>query len=351
MNRLFILFISLIFFFSCKEEILLEPNTDVQFNVRVNGAEIPVWVRGNTQSKKIIVYVNGGPGLPVLDDASLDLMNFKTIEKDFAIAYYDQRGTGNSQGKIKKASLTLTQYSKDLEDIIAVLKSQYQDPNIYLMSHGFGGFLASFYLLNHETDSSVTAWVNIDGAMIIDDKTEWAYRHTFLVNIATEEIILGNQIDHWNSALTWAANNPKIETDAQKSEWRNFIGDPGGFIIPPEERKIKTREVFKLWFNFSYNPFPAYLSQNQKITGEALSQDANGSNLLFQLHRVTLPSLFIWGRYDDLVPPELGSDAFDKLGTPTADKFYSLYANSGYQPFFNEPDKLTDEVIDFVGKY
>lgn len=336
---------------SCEENFLLEENTNTQFNVRINDVELPVLVRGNTASKKIILFVNDGPGLPILDHAHIDLMNFKDIESSFAIAYFDQRGTGNAQGVINKGSLTLKQYNEDIFDIIRVLEAKYDQPDIFIMSHGFGSYLSSFFLLSYEDSNSVKGWINLDGNLLIQESTVWEYKHTFLVNIAVEEIGLGNNIAHWTDALDWSANNPTISKQAQKDQWRSYLGNPSEFIIPSEQRDLLTREAFDIIFTSSYNPFPALWSRNYKITAERISEEVNGTNLIPELSRLTLPTLNIWGRYDDIIPPELGEDIYDAIGTPSADKYFEVLLNSGHQPFENEPSLVSQKVVDFVGKY
>ena len=351
MIRNYIVLILSLALWSCQENFTLEENTNTQFNVRVNGVELPVFVRGNTASKKIILFVNSGPGLTSLDEAHLDLMNFETIENTHAIAYYDQRGTGNAQGVIKKGSLTLKQYSKDMYDIIRVLEAKYNQPDIYIMSHGFGSYLSSFFLLDYEDSNSVKGWINLDGSFLAQETKDWEYKHTFLVNIANEEISLNKDVAHWTDALDWCVNNPTISTPAQKNQWRNYLGGPGEFIIPAEQEDLKTRQAFNVIFNSSYNPFPALWSRNGKITAERISEEVNGTNLIPELSRLTLPTLFVYGRYDDIVTPELGEDAFNEIGTPNTDKYFELYLNSGHQPFVNEPNLLAQDVVDFVGKY
>ena len=46
----------------CKEEFEVGSGTEAFFHVRINKAQLPVMVRGNTASGKIILFVNGGPG-------------------------------------------------------------------------------------------------------------------------------------------------------------------------------------------------------------------------------------------------------------------------------------------------
>ena len=351
MKRLLYILLLVESLMSCQENFSLQEQTNTQFNVRVNGVELPVFVRGNTASKKILLFVNSGPGLTALDHAHVDAMNFNAIEQEYAIAYFDQRGTGNAQGTIKKESLTLKQYSKDIFDIVKVIEARFENPDVYLMSHGFGSYLSAFFLLDHEDSNSVKGWVNLDGTLLTQETRIWEYRHAFLTNLANEEIDQGSSVDYWTSALAWATNNPTISTDTQKEEWRGFLGNPGEFIIPNGQEDLKTGETFNIVFNSSYNALPAYWSRNAKLTAEQISNEARNTNLIPELDRLTLPTLFIWGRYDEVMPPELGEDAFDEMGTSSTDKYLEIYSQSGHEPFANESSKLAQDVVDFLGKY
>jgi len=117
------------------------------FHVKIEGTEIPVLVRGNIRSDKLILYINGGPGLTSIDVARADMYNWSAgLEENFAMAYYDQRGCGNAQGNFDESTLTISQYIKDLDAIITVLNAKYKNADIYLMGHSFGGFIGINYL-------------------------------------------------------------------------------------------------------------------------------------------------------------------------------------------------------------
>ena len=48
---------------SCqKEEITLSDNAKDHFFLKSDGAEMPVWVEGNTESKTLVIFLHGGPG-------------------------------------------------------------------------------------------------------------------------------------------------------------------------------------------------------------------------------------------------------------------------------------------------
>lgn len=334
------------------EKFDVSSDADTFFHAQTHGAELPVWVRGNTGSGKFIIYINGGPGATSIDVARADLFDWSTgLEEHFAMVYYDQRGCGNAQGPIDETTLTVDQFAKDLGVIVTILKSEYPNAQIYLMGHSFGSFIGVSYLLDHQGADHIAGWISVDGAYNFDYDLSWQYRRLFLINIANEEIGKGNMISHWTEALTWADDNPVILTRDQKNEWRQFVGWPGGIIIPLEETSISFGQYLGIGFASSYNPFPAYLSSNLEIVNNRLNQDAEGRNLITAVSALTIPTLMIWGRYDDLIAPEEGNAVFDNFGTPSPDKQFVLLPNSSHEPYISDPDRFQEEVIEFVNTY
>lgn len=349
---------------SC-EKFELSTQADTFFQVKVEETVLPVWVKGNTASHKFIVYINGGPGLTSLDIARADMLGWSSVlEKDFAVVYYDQRGCGNSQGNFEstfshtkdkkspfESTLTITQYVKDLDAIISVLKAKYNAPSIYLMGHSFGGLIGANYLLTDNLQDKIEGFIAVDGAFNFDYSLTWKYRRDFLQNIADEEISLGNHVKHWNAALDWLGQNPIIESTEQKKQWRYYIGEPGGIILPEEQANLTLKDYLNIGFRSSYNPFPAYLSRNLKIVNDALNADAEGVNLTSAVKDLKLPTLFVWGRYDDLIPIEEAKVVFDSLGTQPMDKYFEPISKAGHEPFISAPDKFQLIISEFVKKY
>jgi pimeloyl-ACP methyl ester carboxylesterase len=346
-----VVLVSLVFQ-SC-EKFELSTQADTFFHVKINKALLPVWVKGNTASGKFIIYINGGPGLTSLDIAKADMLGWSNhLERDFALVYYDQRGCGNSQGNFDaKNTLTVSQYVKDLDAIISVLLNKYSNPNIYLMGHSFGSFIGTNYLLTNKLQAKIKGFISVDGAFNFDYDVTWGYRRQFLENIAQEEINKGNNIGHWQGALRWLSDNQNITTSSQKKEWRKFIGDPGGIILPEELAELSLSDYLNIGFNSSYNPIPSYLSRNLEIVNNSLNADAEGINLISSAQYITIPTLLIWGRYDDLIPIEEAQVVFDSLGTPASNKQLISLPNSGHEPFLSVPKLFQETVSDFVSKY
>lgn len=340
---------------SCKK-FDLEDNANTFFNVKINGAELPVWIKGNTKSKKMIIYINGGPGGTSLGDAKADIFKWsEKLEKSFAMVYYDQRGTGNAQGNFDEGTLTIDQYVKDLDAIITILKTKYDNPEVFLIGHSFGSFIGVSYLLYQNFEKKIAGWISIDGAYFMDQSLYWQYRRTFLINIANEEIAKGNNVAEWQEALDWANNNLAINTGEQENKFMNYLylTDPTKSVMNKED-KLKSKsfkQILSILFTSSYNSLPAYASFHYNVVSDKLRKDAEGKNFVSTVSSLTLPAMFIWGKYDWNVPPEIGQEVFNNMGTNSSDKFFKLMPNSSHVPYLSDPEVLQNEITDFVTKY
>ena len=106
---------------------------DLSF-IRNKGADMPVWVRGNTASGVFVILNHGGPGSSGLfevymeaqpGDGNIDHESpLKILEESFAMVYWDQRFSGNSQGNANPDEATTDDFADDLDLVIDVLKER-----------------------------------------------------------------------------------------------------------------------------------------------------------------------------------------------------------------------------------
>ena len=224
-NFIIAVFCTALIFTSCqKEDFSISTNTDELLHIKNGDYLIPVLVRGNTASKKIFLFVQGGPGSNTLDFAEIDYPGWKnTLEKEYAIAYYDQRGTGNRQGNFSLDQISMDSYIDDLHKIATFLHSAY-DAEIIMMGHSFGGQLMYRYMLAHITDGIPNKYISVDGTATNDkDPLRWEFRREFLYNTANLEISNGKNVNEWNEVLTWLSVRPTIETNEDKDQWNDYV--------------------------------------------------------------------------------------------------------------------------------
>jgi len=328
-------------FTACDQDDLSEPLSDVLY-VQNDGAQMPAYIYGNGANKDFIIVIHGGPGGTGLEYRAGQYA--EDLEEKYAMVYWDQRGQGMSQGRYDEADVTVEQMAEDLEKLILVIQAKYGgDLNIFLLGHSWGGTLGTAFLLDSDRQALVTGWIEADGAHDIPRLNNLAIN--MFLTIGTEQIALGNSTDKWQEIIDFAnsidTNNitteqsGEINGKAGKAEEAlandGFIHSGGGFsslnsALPPT------------------NPLTAFLSGN--VTSNLLLKEVEVLSMTDRLSEITIPCLFLWGKYDFVVSPGLGADAFAKVNT--TDKKLVIFQNSGHSPMDNEPTLFVQEVVEFV---
>jgi len=348
MKKLILILIPALFLYSCSQED--EEKVNDFFHAEVEGTQIPILVKGNVSSNKIILFANGGPGLTAIDVGLTNLAKWEeNIETEYAMAFFDQRGTGNTYAPIDTSTITLKQFSDDMYAVIKVIKHHYPDARVYLMAHSFGGLSAADYLLNAEYKAELAGWICVNGHLVPKPSESWKYRRTWLAHIAQVEIDKGNDIAKWEECQAWLEKTPVIETDEQKDQWRDYVGDSETGIVKDADASIPTGRVLKILFASNYNLFPAYMSDNWLVVLKTIQRHYLQENYLEKIEGIDIPSLLIWGEYDDLVPFQIGEEAHDILKAHGQSELV-IMKDAGHEPFLNDPEGYARIVKDWVEK-
>lgn len=340
MRRIIILLSILALFAGCQKTDLAGLNETIYIKNR--GADMPVYVRGNGASKCFVVLVHGGPGGNGLEYSigkSQELM-----EEEMAFAYWDQRGQGMAQGHYSSAELTVSQMADDLKAVVLTMKAYYgDDSKIIIMGHSWGGTLGTKFMIDPNNQNLVAGWIEADGAHDIPKLNVSGVK--LFRKVAAEQIAEGNSTDKWTEILNWA----------------NDINTNSISVAEGGEINEKAYEAEELLLNDgvlasgddSYAPllsptnlFTSSLTGN--ITSRVLDPEVESTSLTDSLFKITIPCLFLWGKYDFVVAPQLGFDALDKVSS--VDKQLIIFQESGHSPMANEPEIFAQVVIDFVEK-
>ncbi len=185
------------------------------FYIEKDSKELPVFVRGNLDNKTIIVFVQGGPGETAIDFGRSDYPRWQnTLEKEVAIAYYDQRGLNQKVNRIDTTLINYKQYSKDIIRVSERLKEKYH-AKIYIMGHSYGGGFV-YHCLSEFNNTTST----IDGGIVLNTPitTDYSperynyYRPLYLKNLALEFIDKDIDTKKWQKAYDWIEEVDSINT-------------------------------------------------------------------------------------------------------------------------------------------
>ena len=204
-NLLFAAFLALIFTACQKVDITIGPNANDTFYIRQEDASMRVLVRGNTASKVFMLIVHGGPGSSgyIYDTPKME----EIVGKDFALAFYDQRNAGATQGNVNAAQYDLNQYAEDLKEVIEVLKFRYgQDISIFLWSKSFGGMVASAFMTKDNYQDLVKGWLFVDASHNYGLNDSLTYQ--MLLDVGMQHISDGKNAESWEPIVEYCQENP-----------------------------------------------------------------------------------------------------------------------------------------------
>lgn len=276
---------------------------------------LPVFIRGNLENKKILLYIQGGGADNGIDFGRSDYPKWKnTLEKEVAIAYFDQRGLNRKSKSIDTTKINKNQISKDIITIAKSLKEKYK-ADIYLFGHSNGGVKALRCLATFPNETSFIKSGIVFNTPITTDfspKRYNYYRPLYLKNLAKEFIQQDNNKEFWQEAYDWMKQTDSIATREDSKKW-NFYVDSA---IEIKKRKIGLGMVLKTIFSRPYNPIKYLNQKDNKFISDRLWYaekelwDAGKQTTLWELlPKIEHQILLITGRYDAIAVPEEQKEA------------------------------------------
>lgn len=307
-----------------QEQITISTRANDTFYLNSLGSSMRVNVRGNASSKVIMVIVHGGPG----GSAYLYRTNevIRIIESKYAVAYWDQRNSGASQGDDNGNSATVAQFGDDLKQVIYLLKHRYgSTTSVFIMGQSWGGIVTTEFVTKAGNQNLINGWVFANAShnyQLNDSLTK-----QMLIRFGSNEIARGRNVAKWSRIVDFC-QSVTLPTDDQEADQLNlYAGDALSLIdgfTPLNEDQIFYQKVRSP--TDEYPPFTS--SFVNLIATNPLDKQARLLDYSSQLSKVTIPVLVCAGRYDFVCPPGLGDDLFNKISSTKKRKL--LFQNTGH---------------------
>ena len=330
-------------YFSCGDFLLHDDfRGDDWFYLENKGAIMPVWVTGNTQSGVFIIWLHGGPGASSFPGGAIS--PFTDLQEDYAIVWWDQRFSGLSQGNACKDSLTMEQFVEDLEKLVVLIRHKYSNPTLFLMGTSWGSSLGTAFLTNPANQTYISGWISLAGPHSYPEVGR--HQKEWVLPRAAEQIKLGNDVEHWKKEIEWFNSNPDISSHSSGNMlrlWENVIKLHGDILDPSKQLEIPFSWHFNSPLSFSYYFNLLFMRTNNGLAW------LDNVNLSQDMHKITLPSLLLFGRHDGVVPAAIGYEAYALLGSQN--KYLYFFENSAHELIFEESELFLARVRVFIKKY
>lgn len=332
------LFILLFFISSCHKENI--ENED-HFFVSNDEAIMPVFIKGNLDSEAILLFLHGGPGGNA--SQATFIPSFQEIEEDYAIAYWDQRASGLSQGNPDKSTFTIDQFVEDTYYVINAIKIRYPEKKVFILGHSWGGALGAAFLSENNYQNEVSGFICMNSGhnLVAGLPLSVGWVETY----ANEQISNNFNISYWTEVADWCADNPDMTNPDNYFQYVEYLRETDAFRHDNQEVEINPVTIGDI--------LNSRLSLATLVGGQYVSQNFNilELNLSNQMNNITIPTLVLWGQYDGVNTLEMGYDAYNSIGTDPNDKELIILENSAHEGYLEEPDKFRMHVVDFINQY
>jgi pimeloyl-ACP methyl ester carboxylesterase len=348
MNKVIAFILLLVLIVSCNKK---DDNIiDQQYFLRYKDADLCMWMKGNIEKKTFIIIIHGGPGGTSMDYRIPPMAG--PLEDDYVVVWWDQRGSGASQGNYSYQMVTVDQYAEDLYQVVRFVKELHGDDiSVFLLGHSWGGMLGSAYMTNPNYSKEIDGWINSDGAH------NWPLLNTLqvqmFIEIGTQEIELGNDVEKWTEIVEYCEGLDSENLDLYESVQLNQYAYEAerllSYVNPSATLEVMTAgDLIKESYFSSRAPVQTFLSD--RFTNGSLNQEMIGTKYEEEFAYVETPTLMIWGKYDFVTPPSM-MEHMDTNLVNTKYKRTVLMENSGHSPMDTEPDKFINEVITFIEEF
>ena len=340
MNKYFTALIISVAFFACSDPSISQGEV---LYLRNHGNDMPAYLYGNFDSKTFIVLLHGGPGGNGLEYRSGKYAEM--LEEHFAVVYWDQRGQGNSRGNNHHEQLDIDLLLDDLDKLIALLKNQYgSEISLFLYGHSWGGTYGSKYLMDKDRQDQFKGWIESNGAHDIPKINREAI--SMFLTIGQEEINRGNNVSDWQEIVDFAKGIDTTNITVDDGGQINQYGHKAEELLA--DKLGDDSGVFRMPVRNPCDPLSSSIAGNR--TSNILVQNGiEDIALTDSLNRIKIPSLILSGKYDFVVPPQLGIDASKEIDASLV--VFKLYEKSGHSPMNHEATEYANDIIEFVNRY
>lgn len=340
MKNILLLILLMLAFTACQQEnneLVLNANETIYVNNE--GASMRVNIRGNIASKIVMLVVHGGPG-----GASYFYRTQpaeERLERKYAVAYWDQRVAGASQGGSNKGSLVMAQYGNDLKKIIQTLRYKYgENLQVFLMGQSWGGMVCAQFMTEGNNQDLVSGWISANAVH------NWGRNDSLsrarLLDFGTAQIALGKNTAKWQEIVDYCTANVGGITPEISAKLNFYAYDAleliEGFTPFNEDEVIRKNLISEKI------PYTNALLNLVNPATKNLINDLRGVEFSSKLYRITKPVLALSGNYDFVVPEGNAIELISKVSSTVKER--KLFMNSGHN--LEEQGAYVDAFIKFL---
>lgn len=341
MKSIFYLSIVLILF-SCNgsipdQETTINENDSVSEKslIELGGEKQYVEINGYSKSKKILLFLHGGPGWP--QTPQLRYFNSE-LTKHMVVVAWEQSGCGKSYlNNPSPSKLSLEQVVNDAHELTQLLKQKFNVNKIYLAGFSWGSIPG--LMLAEKYPQDYFAYIGISQVLSlrksIKASREWIKTQA---NLKSDKETLKqlNKLEIGDTSFC------KRELDCFMQQYQLLYKYRGAlFSAKAEEEIAKAEKHYQDYQNYDWNK--AFLYSANRLEDDLFGTD------LSNVDKIETPTYFIVGKHDWNIPASITEKFFNKLSCRKKEMFW--FENSGHEPLSEEADKFNHTLIGIIKNF
>ena len=276
--------------------------------ISINGAKHYYSITGTGDT---LIILHGGPGLshkymmPQIDDL---------LSSEFTLLFYDQRGSGWSEGEKDSTKLNIDNFVQDLEQI----RIHFGISKVNLLGHSFGGLLAMYYGIAYPSNL---------GSLILVDTDAASYKLRTPYQIKMIDSRLSERQEEYLDSIEQTYSFKNYDPDTYEEYYKTFLTT---YFANPID-------TAKLILGFDAKSVPKINSTNRIVRANLGEYDIHS-----KLSNLNCRTLIMQGT--ESVFSVEGAQAINQQ-IPNSD--IQLFKNCGHFEYIESPMKFKSLIFDF----
>ena len=301
--------------------------------IQLGGITQWIRVRGTDPSNPVLLLMQQGPGLPVINEAAR-FERLLGLESAFTVVYWDQRGTGLSARPLRTNTnpfeISVARMVDDTVTLLELLRDRFGGKT-FVAGFSFGATFAAYAAVRRPelVAALVAAGMDIDVPAAEDSA------YAFALDAA-------RQRGHRRAIRQLEAIGPPPHTTSKQFITRaRWVANFGG-VVTNANFNSQFRQLF---LSLVRSPDYSAAAVIRTLRGMSASQAAllpqlATTDLVRAVPRLDVPLVMAQGRLDQVAPGEAAQRFHDSVAAPS--KQLTWFESSAHIPHLEEPAKFRD---------
>jgi pimeloyl-ACP methyl ester carboxylesterase len=301
--------------------------------VRLGGIAQWIRVRGADTSNPVLLLMQQGPGLPIINEASR-LEHLLGLESAFTVVYWDQRGTGLSSRSLgrnpDRFGISVTLMVDDTVRMLELLRDRFGGKTL-VTGFSFGATFAAYAAARRPelVAALVATGMDIDVPLAEDNA------YAFALDAA-------RQRGHRRAIRQLEAIGPPPHTTMRQFTTRaRWVASFGGLTTSGNLNGVLRELLVSLARSPDYSAAAVIRTLRGVMASQAaLLPQLATTDLVRALPRLDVPLVMAQGRLDQVAPGEATQRFYDSVTAPS--KQLVWFESSAHTPHLEEPAKFRE---------